>query len=198
MKPPLPIAPNPPIADPQIPATQGVSPAVLVSLGALVVLLIAGMLAGLRCGTGPAAAALATEGRWLDREERVRRLLQVAPGDERARLRLAGTLIWQAQQEAQRAYPTEWAATPADAAALETWSTEAVRHSPRLAEARGLAEEVARHGRDRRQRAAAWALLARLQRLLGSVDEGMASMAQAAREDPSYRAELAILKDPSR
>jgi hypothetical protein len=173
-----------------------------VCLGALLFAAAIAVPAGLRFGAGPGAATRAPaatwEARWSARAAALRHRLEVDPADERARLRLAGALITQARQEAQRAYPTERAATPADAAALETWSDEAVRRSPRLAEARRLAEGEAEHGRDRRQRAAAWVILATIERLEGNDEGGVACVANAAREDPSYREDIAFLKEHSR
>jgi hypothetical protein len=198
MKPPVPTRPRSQQGESLILQTQGFRPAVLACAAALVVLLVAGMVAGLHCSTDPPAAARAPATGWEARTGALRRWLQVEPGDERAWLRLARGLMWQALQEAQRAYPTERAATDEDAAALETWSAEVVRHSPRLAEAHRLAEGVARHGRDRRQRGAAWALLATIERLEGSDEGGEACMANAAREDPSYHQCLVVLKQHSR
>jgi hypothetical protein len=176
---------------------RGLPSALLASVVVLVVLLVAGTLVGLRCSTNPRAAARMPAA-WEVRREALREQLKVEPGDERAQVQLAGALIWQATQDAQRAHPTERAATPADAAALETWSDEAVRRSPRLAEAHRLAEGVAKHGRDRRQRGAAWALLATIERLEGNDEGRLACMEEAAREDPSYREGAAFLKEHSR
>ena len=117
----------------------------------------------------------------------MRQRLGSDPTDDRARLLLSGALIEQAIVEAYQAYPPERAASEADAAALEARSAEAVRFSPRLVEARRLVEAVAKHGRDRRQRAVAWARLARIHWLLGDKEEATACLEAAAQGDQSLR-----------
>jgi hypothetical protein len=194
MKPPVPLPPGRQNEEEVILPTGGFRPAALASVAALVFLLLAGTLAWLRFSIPAPAAPRADEAVWLTQEAAQRQRLRGDPRDDRARLQLATALIGQARLEAQRAYPAERAATPADAVALEDLSAASVRSSPRLVEARWLAEAVARHGRDRRQRGPAWALLSTIERLEGDDEGAMACMEAAAREDPSYREDLACLK----
>lgn len=171
------------------------SPLAVAAITALPLLLAVGIVAGAHRSTASLTPARSSEVVWPRREAALRQSLARDPGDERARVLLSGVLIEQAKAEAQQAHPTERAASEADAATLEARTAEAVRFSPRLAEARRLVDVVATQGRDRRQRARAWAWLARIHWLLDNPDEGMACMEAAAREDASYRFDLAVLKD---
>src|SRR5262245_3634821 len=123
-----------PSATALLPHREGFRPAVLASAVALASLVVAGLLAGLRLHTAPPspaqAAVRAAERGWLDREAAGRQRLRDDPGDDGARLQLAGALIGRAVLEAQRAYPTERARTAVEAAVLEADSAQAMRTSP--------------------------------------------------------------------
>lgn len=174
----------------------GWSPATLGGILLLVSLLAAGVvLVAIRSAAPPAARA--GEEIWREWEAALREQLRRDPGDERARVRLAGVLIAQAQREAQRAYPTERAVSDAEVAVLEAASVAAVQRSPRLAEAYRLVE-AGLHGRDRRQRAAAWVRLARLHRLVGDPAGALACTKAAVREDSAWRDALVTLTEPAR
>jgi hypothetical protein len=190
MKPPFLIAPGSQNVEPIIPQSEGFRPALLASAVALGFLLVAILLAGLRFTTAPPpparAAARGAGGAWSNREAAARQRLRGEPGEDGARLQLAGALIGRALFEAQQAYPTERATTPDEAAALESRCAQAQWVSPRMAEARQLLDEVARQGRDRPERAVDWARLGGLYRQMGGDAEATACLAPAAREDPSF------------
>lgn len=169
--------------------------AALAGLPMLVLLVAGGIASWLQHSTFQPAPARAVQGLWLGREAMLREQLRRTPRNERAQIQLAAVLVAQALEKTQREYPTERAGSHADAVALEGWSAQAFQRSPQLAAGRQLAEAVARHGRDRGQRATAWATLTWVHRLLRDESEALACMEAAAREDAAYGDALATLKE---
>jgi len=145
----------------------------------------------------PAASLTAdhnTSEYWSAREAALRERLRVSPADDGCRLRLIGVLKAQALRSAQDSSGVWAFETTPDAAGAVPYDEQLAQElqlSPQLAEARQLAEKVAKESPDRRLRGDAWAELALMQGLLGRPEEGMACMEAAAREDPAWRETLA-------
>jgi hypothetical protein len=181
-----------------MPGAERLSPASLAVSLALALLLVTILLGILVRQSRRAPSSLAAEAAWAEREVALRSRLRVRPGDDGARLRLAGVLAEAALAEARDSYPGGSAAGGADGREYELHLVGVLRFSPRLVEARQLAEQVARQSRDRHRRGEAWVRLARMHWLLGTIEDGMACVQAAAREDPAYGAMLLDLKHRSR